>query len=464
MQLNLDYISKGIDGKILKGDKKSFIYGVETDSRQIRPGTLFFAIKGEQYDGHDFVLEAFKKGASAAVISESIDFASYPMENKAIIKVDDTLQALQDFARNYRQQFNIPVVAVTGSVGKTTTKDIITRCLSSRFDTLKTEGNFNNDIGLPLTILQLERDYQAAVFELAMRARGEIERLTKIARPTCAVITNVEPVHLETLETIENIALSKCEVLSELDSDNFAVINGDNELLVNTARVYPCKLFTFGHNKTCDFQIEKVLVENKGIQVDVRLIDKHDKFYFPIPSVKLATNVTAALAVAYLLGVDLEETKTSLAKYTPSSNRLNVIYMPEGGVVINDTYNANPVSMAAALETGKELKGKGKWIAVLGDMFELGDYEIPGHMEVGRKAVETGVNILIAVGDRAKYIARGALEAGMLPEQVHYFTSKEKSLEFLSSIYDTKDTVLFKASRGMQLETLVDELLEARRR
>jgi UDP-N-acetylmuramoyl-tripeptide--D-alanyl-D-alanine ligase len=459
MKLSLDYICQAVSGEILKGDKKTSINGITTDSRQISPGALFFALKGEQYDGHNFVLEALEKGASAAVISESIDISRIRPE-QVVIKVNDTLQALQDLAQSYRQQFNLPVIAVTGSVGKTTTKDIIASCLQSRFNTLKTEGNLNNDIGVPLTIFQLERNYQAAVLELAMRARGEIKRLAKISRPTGAVITNIEPVHLETMQTIENIALSKCEVLSELDKDNFALINGDDELLVNTAQNYSCKLFTFGRKKTCDFQIKKVTVENKGIEVDIRLIDKEDRFYFPVPSVKLAYNVAGGIAAAYLLGINIEETKTRLAKFIPSGNRLNIIYLPEGGIIINDTYNANPISMTAALETSKAIRKTGKLIAVLGDMFEMGDYEISGHMEVGRKVYETGVDILVAVGERAEHIAKGAIEAGMPSEQVYHFASKPEGLELLLKIHSTRDTILFKASRGMEFETLVSDMFK----
>lgn len=462
MILSLDYISQTVNGEIVKGDGKGHIYSVTTDSRQLSPKSLFIALIGEKYNGHDFVFEALEKGASAAIISETIKNFKNIQKDRAVIRVDDTLQALQDLARGYREQFNIPVIAVTGSVGKTTTKDIIAACLSPFYNTLKTEGNLNNDIGLPLTILRLKGGYQAAVLELAMRGLGEIERLTRVSRPTCAVITNIEPVHLETMGSIENIALAKCEVLTELGADNFALIDGDNELLIETARNknFACQLYTFGYQQNCDFQIKKVAVEKRGIKIDMRLMDKEDQFFFPVPSVKLATNVASALAVIHLLGFDTQKTKTPLAKFTPSGNRLNIIYLPEGGIIINDTYNANPISMAAALETSRALKSDGKLIAVLGDMFEMGYYEAAGHQEVGEKAFDSGVDILVAIGERARYIAKGATKAGMPPQNVYHFSSKPESLKLLKSISGKKDTVLFKASRGMEFETLVKEWLD----
>ncbi len=456
----MDFVAKSVAGKILFGNKENFVYGIETDSRNIKQGDLFFALKGQVYDGHAFVLEALNKGAVAAVISELINYPRGSLTGKSLILVDDTLQALQRLAGSYRQRFDIPVVAVTGSVGKTTTKDIIALCLEPRFKTLKTYGNMNNEIGLPLTVLKLEKEHQAAVLELAMRAKGEIRRLAEIAQPTCAVISNIEAVHLENLKSLENIALSKCEVLEKLSTRHFAVINGDSDILLKIAEQYPCRKYTFGYKEDSDFRIVDVKVNNKGIDIKARLVDVVEDFHFPVPSLKLAGNVISAIAVAFMLGVEIDKIKSSLQEYKPSGYRLNMINFPEGGVIINDTYNANPVSMAAALETVKELRGQGKIVAVLGDMFELGKYEVPGHIEIGKKAAETGVDILLAIGERAKYIAQGALEAGMLPAQIHHFESKEDSIEYLTSIFEKKDTFLFKASRGMQMETLVEELIQ----
>lgn len=456
MHADIGFICNSVNGRLILNNSTSIINGVETDSRYVKAGTLFFALKGEKHDGHDFVVQAFKNGAEAAVISKNIAYEAATFEGKSLIKVEDTLQALQDFARAYRSLYNIPVIAVTGSVGKTTTRDIIACCLQSSFITLKTEANYNNDIGLPLTILKLNDKHQAAVVEMAMRGLGEIERLAKIARPTCAVISNIEPVHLETLGTLGNIAQAKCEVLAELNKDSFAVINGDNNLLLRTANKYPCRKYTFGYNEGCDFQVVDVCLKEKGIIMTARLLESKQEFYFPVPSVRLAGNVISAVAVATLLGVNIDKIRSGLSDYKASGNRLNIMQVTEGGIIINDTYNANPVSMAAALETGKGLAGSNNFIAVLGDMYELGAYEVPGHIEVGKKAAATGVDVLIAVGERARHIARGALEAGMPENRVLYFASKAAALEYLCNSAKRSDTVLFKASRGMKLETMVD--------
>ncbi|NLB89532.1 MAG: UDP-N-acetylmuramoyl-tripeptide--D-alanyl-D-alanine ligase, partial [Syntrophomonadaceae bacterium] len=234
-ELTLDFIVHSCQGEKL-GTSNPIINKIATDSRQeMNSHTLFIALKGENHDGHKFIQDAFNKGACAAIVSDKNTLDIDKLENKSIIVVDDTLSALQRIAKSYRQQFAIPIVAITGSVGKTTTKEILSSLLNGTFNTLYTEGNFNNDIGLPLTIFRMEEYHEAAVVEVAMRARGEISRLVDIARPSCAIITNVEPVHLETLGSIENIAKAKCEVLETLTNEDFAIINGDNDLLIEIA-------------------------------------------------------------------------------------------------------------------------------------------------------------------------------------------------------------------------------------
>jgi len=311
--------------------------------------------------------------------------------------------------------------------------------------------------------MELEPEHQVAVLELAMRAPGEIARLANIARPNCALITNVAAVHLETMGSIEEIAKAKCEVLAELDSSGFAMLNGDNEELLKAASIYGCKKYSFGYSPLCDFHIKKVNVERLGIAIEVRLLDKDETLWFPLPTSRLAGNVVSAAAIAFLLGVEIQDIKDGLAQYLPSGNRLRIIPLDGGGMIINDSYNANPLSMAAALETGCELRGDGKWVAVLGDMFELGDYETAGHQEVGRIAAENGVEVLLAIGERARFIAQGAEDAGMSRDQIHYFASKEQGVEFLRHNIDKRDTVLFKASRGMGLESMVSDLLQSLR-
>lgn len=456
MQLTLGYINETTGGQLVRGQDQMIITGVTTDSRQVKPGDVFFALRGENFDGHDYVKQAFVQGAAAAVISDKVkqNFDEY---NQGVILVEDTLQALQDLAADWRQQFAIPLIAITGSVGKTTTRDIMSAVLSTRWTTLTTEHNYNNDIGLPLTLLRLDAKHQTAVVEMAMRGPGEILRLARIARPTAAIITNVEPVHLETLGSLENIARAKCEILSSVQ--DFAVINGDNHLLRKEAAEYSCPCYTFGYNEDCDFRILKAEVRKRQLNITVRLLKEEVSFEFAIPAAKLAGNIVAAAAVGYLYGMSADQILMGLQQYKPTGNRLNISPLSEGGVLINDTYNANPVSMAAALEAGRELAGNSQFVAVLGDMYELGDYEIKGHQEVGAKAAQVGVDLLITVGSKGYLIAEEAQNCGLASNKVYHFLEKEDSINFLRSRVSKQDTVLFKASRGMRLETLIQDWL-----
>lgn len=469
MNLSLECICSATGGKLLRGDPASIVNSVSVDSRTLNPGAAFFALVGQNSDGHDYINQARQKGAAAVCVSQDIwesgtliipGANSVAVSNSGcgIIRVPDTLQALQDLARNYRRSFNIPVVGVTGSVGKTTTKDLIALCLQGCFNTLKSSGNYNNDIGLPLSLLQLEDSHQIAVVEMAMRDRGEIARLARISLPTCAVITNVEKVHLETLHSLENIARAKCEILAEMDPHGFALINGDCPLLVEESRTYPIKLYMFGRHPDCHFQIQSLETGENGITIRVRLLNQVEEFIFPLPAARLAGNVLAAVAMAFLLGVPPEVCRRQLLQYRPEGKRLHIIRPPGGGIIIDDTYNANPLSVTAALECGRELPGSGKWVAVLGDMFELGENQTAGHMEVGRQAAVNQVDHLIAVGERAQYIARGAEEAGLPAQRIHYFPAKAEALSCLRELLGPEDKVLFKASRGMQFETLIGDL------
>ncbi|MEQ8200144.1 MAG: UDP-N-acetylmuramoyl-tripeptide--D-alanyl-D-alanine ligase [Syntrophomonadaceae bacterium] len=453
MRLSLKYIVESAKGVLLCGDVNSWIEGVSTDSRHYAPGQVFFALKGDKFDGHDYVNDLIKSGATAVVVSRP-DKATLGTDS-AVILVGDTLEALQSLAASYRSQFDIPIVAVTGSVGKTTTKDILAACLSPVFVTLKTPGNFNNEIGLPLTLLDCEASHQAAVVELAMRASGEITRLASILRPTHAIITNVEPVHLETMGSLENIASAKCEVLEFIPRDKFALINGDNHYLVDAARKYPCVKHTFGYNDDCDVQIIQIERAGPGIMVSLGLWGQIHDFSFPLPAPQLVANLAAAVGCAFLLGVSPAMIDQGLKSYRTAENRLNIIDLPEGGAVIDDTYNANPVSMTAAIEICREISGIRRAVAILGDMLELGDYEIEGHLLVGRRAAELNMDLVVTIGEKAAYIAQGAIEAGLPAQRVMSFKQRDRALEWLKLNVSRRDVVLFKGSRGMRLEEIL---------
>jgi UDP-N-acetylmuramoyl-tripeptide--D-alanyl-D-alanine ligase len=458
MRLDLDFVVDSVDGILMAGGQHGWVEGINTDSRKVKPGDLFFALQGENFDGHDYIARAWQAGAAAVVVSKTVEVPSGD-ETGAIIMVADTLKALQNLARRYRQLFAIPVVAVTGSVGKTTTKDMLADCLAPIYKTLKTPGNYNNEIGLPLTILSMNEQHQAAVVELAMRAPGEIYHLAGIVRPTFAIITNIEPVHLETMSSMESIAQAKCEVLEFIAKDKFALINGDNELLIKTASRYPSPRYTFGYSNDCDFQVVRAENNGTGINVGLNMQGNIEDFFCPVPARRLAVNLAAVAGMAYMMGISLENIKKGLSQYEPSGNRLNIIKLPTGGAVIDDTYNANPLSMMAALEVCKDISAGRKTVAVLGDMLELGNYEIDGHFQVGKRVAELNLDILVTIGQRASYIGQGALLNGMPKARIKHYQSREESLPWLKEHIGQQEVVLFKGSRGMQLEKLVESWL-----
>jgi len=457
MNLQLDFIIDSVKGQLLSGSCSS-ISRVSTDSRQITPGTLFVALKGERFDGHDFLINAIGAGASAVLVSERN--SRLPSEYRAaVILVDDTLLALQNLAASYRQLFSLPVIAITGSVGKTTTKDILADCLASRFRTLKTQGNFNNEIGLPMTLFDLQPEHQAAVLEMGMRAPGQIHHLASLLDPDYAIITNVEPVHLETMGTLENIARAKCEVLEFINKDGFALLNGDSELLMRTVGSYDCQKYYFGYKDGNDIQIMSLVNDGAGIQVKLKLFSDEGEYYLPLPVSQLALNLAAAAGMAYLLGVGSNEIKASLKDFQPGGNRMNIIPLEAGGVLIDDSYNANPVSVIAALEACQQISRGRIKVAVLGDMLELGSYEKEGHFKAGQKAAEVGIDILVTIGKLAQYYREGAIERGMEASRTYHFDTREAALEWLKLHVSAADVVLIKASRGMHLDKLAQALI-----
>lgn len=456
MALSLGYVKEVTGGELVRGAEQMAITGIATDSRQVGSGEIFFALAGDKFDGHDYVEQTFAQGAAAAVVSR-LDRNKMYGDQEGLILVTDTIQALQDLAGAWRKKFDLPLIAITGSVGKTTTRDILSAILSTRWPTLTTQANYNNEIGLPLTLLRLGSEHQAAVVELAMRGSGEIRRLTQITQPTAAIITNVEQVHLETLGSLENIAQAKCEILESIR--DFAVINGDDPCLAEAAADYTCPRYTFGYNESCDFRLLKVGLRNQKLNIRARLKQAEADFEFAIPARQLAGNVLAAIAVAYLYGFRVEEINRGLSQYRPTGNRLNITDLDQGGILINDTYNANPVSMVAALEVGREIAEGNRFVAILGDMYELGDYEEKGHRKVGAKAAQLGVDLLVTIGAKGRLISEEARKCGLSLGSIYHFPVKEDSVLFIRSQISKRDTVLFKASRGMQLETLIDDWL-----
>lgn len=433
--------------------------GVSIDSRTIGEGELFFAVKGDRFDGHDFVGEALDRGAVGAVVSRSRfgrDFHLFQGEKPAI-PVQDTIFALQELAKHYRSKFDLPVVAVTGTNGKTTTKDMIAAVLSRKYKVLKTEGNFNNHIGLPLTVLNLEAKHQVAAIEMGMSGFGEIRRLSKVSDPTMGVLTNVGPAHLEFFGSVERIAAAKAELLEYLTEPRVAVLNADDDLVMRHKEKVGGKIVTFGMEKEADVRgiymgnyakLGSRFRVNGGLEICLRLLGKHNVY-----------NSLAAVAVGREFGVREQDIKAALEQIQASPMRMEWVEMAGVGV-INDAYNANPISVKMALETLTETKGDGKRIAILGDMLELGEAGLQAHRRIGKVVATLGIDYLLSFSQLSKFMADGAIESGMARDRVDHFVDKGELIERIGELVAPGDIILVKGSRKMRLEEVVEGLKE----
>jgi UDP-N-acetylmuramoyl-tripeptide--D-alanyl-D-alanine ligase len=441
----------------LKGNPEATITGVSHDSRRVHPGDLFVAIRGERVDGHAFLPAALAAGAVAALIEQEMP-GSVP-EGKALIRVADTASALLALGAWYRNSFAVRTVAITGSTGKTTTKDLTAAVLGTRYSTLKNEGNLNTEIGLPLTLFNLEGHHDVAVVELAMRGLGQIARLAQAARPEVGVITNIGHAHIEILGSQENIARAKGELLEALPPDGLAVLNGDDTWVRSQAAKSRARAVYFGLGEGTDFRAEGVEpVGTEGVRFKVSGPCGTGEVFVPLPGRFTALNALAAIAVGHYFGLSLEEMCSGLEAFRPSAMRLNLTRRPDGVLIIDDSYNANPTSMRGALETLKDVAGHRRKVAILGDMLELGEYGLDAHREIGRLAAEVGVDCLITAGPLSVHLAEAARTEGLPAAQVLICQDARAAAEAARQAVRPGDVVLVKASRGMHFEEVVAAL------
>ncbi len=451
--LKIKDIVKACKGELVVGDPETKIKGVSTDTRTLSSGDLFFALTGENSDGHKFLADALLKGAAGIVVSKKVEARCLT------IRVDDTLRALGDLAADYRSRFEPTLVGVTGSVGKTTTKEMIAAVLAPLGPVLKNQGNFNNEIGLPITLLGLASRHKAAVVEMAMRGPGQIEYLANIARPHIGVITNIHMSHIEYLGSIEAIADAKGELLDVLPKDGAAVLNADDAFFDALSRRSNAKIISFGESDRADVRAFSVGLDSRGCcQFKVATPSGEFDVEIPVPGEHNIKDALAAIAVGEFLGISHEDMQNALAKYKPPEKRSNVIPTRQGVVVVDDTYNASPASMISALKTLSMMEG-GRKIAVLGDMLELGEHALSAHMEVGAAVYESGVDMLFTAGQLGKLIARGAIDAGMPVANVNEFDDSWQVARELPRKLLEQDVVLVKGSRSMRMERVVEGLL-----
>lgn len=437
-------------GKICSATFGGDFTGICTDTRKIKSGDLFIPLVGENFDGHDFIDQAVKNGAIGVLSSRP---NSVVPPNISLIVVDDTLMALQRLARFHRQRFNIPIVAITGSNGKTTTKDMTAAILSSRLNVLKTEANYNNEIGLPLTLLQLTERHEVAVVEMGMRGAGQIRQLAAIALPTIAVITNVGETHIELLGSIESIAAAKAELLEVIPQSGLTILNADDHYVREMAKQV--------HSRVTLFGLEQGNVRADHIQATVQGMNfkcytSQGDFSAEIPTAGRHNvyNALAAIAVGIEVGLKFEDIHCGLSTFNASPMRLHIETMGDY-MIINDAYNASPASMMAAIDTLVEV-AKGRKVAVLGDMLELGDIGVEAHRRIGEKLAQCHVEAVVTVGSLAYHIAQAAIDHGIAAVAC---CSHEQASEALRKMIRPCDTILIKGSRGMKMENMVKMFL-----
>ena len=458
--LTVEDILKVTKGKLIIGNEKLECENFSRDTRNIQKGDTYIAIKGEKFDGNIFWKDAFKNGADCVIVQD-IEFSNEDLkdfENKTIIKVEDTMQALYEIASYKREINNIPVVAITGSVGKTSTKDMIASVVSQKYKTLKTIGNNNNNIGLPFTILRL-KDEEIMILEMGMNHFGEIHLLSNIAKPNICVITNIGTSHIGNLGSKENILKAKLEILDGADNPTI-IINNDDELLHKwyLENKDSRKIITYGIENKSDIMAKDMILEQEKSTYKCNIDGKEIDVEVPIAGRHFVLNSLCATTVGIALNIDINKIITGIKNVELTKKRMD-IKETNGIKVINDAYNASPEAMKASLDYLSSFKNNRK-IAVLGDMFELGEYAEKLHRLVGEEVYKNNIDILVCAGGNAKLIADEALKNGMKKENIHYFEEKDKILKVLKNVVKPGDVVLFKASNGMKFYELADRFID----
>ncbi len=451
--INNEFILQSTDGELISGNTGIEYLGISIDSRRIKNNDLFIAIKGENHDGHYFIKEALDNGAAGAVIEQlPADLNNYG--TKCIIKVRSTIIALGQLANSWRKKFsNLKVICITGSNGKTTTKEMAYSILSVKNETLKNSGNLNNQIGLPLTLLKLGKQHKICITEIGMNDFGEIRYLTDIAEPDIGTITNVGRAHLENLLTVEGVAKAKGELVERFNQQNTFIINSDDKNITGLAAKVDCNKIMYSmENKNAEIHAENIVNENlesikfnivindQSVPIKIKGIGKHN-----------VMNALCAAGIAHSLGYSQDEIKEGFESYKPVDMRLEIIDTPHGFKIINDSYNANPDSMIRALEELSSLKNNNKIIAVLGDMLELGEYSSSEHMNIGEYIKTLCIDMVITYGDLSKNINK-SLNSKI--ENLHVDTH-EQAAQLLIENAGATDIVLLKGSRGMKMENTI---------
>jgi len=453
------------EGELLTGSHSKVANDIVVDSRHAAPGCVYVAFVGERADGHDFCTKAIEAGARVLLVSRAADelaetLAAARARDVAVIRVDDALHAVQELAAYHRSRLHCAVVGVTGSTGKTTTKDFLDAVLSTALRVVSTEGNRNNELGVPLTILRAGTETDVLVVEMGMRGVGQIARLAQIARPTLALITNVGTSHIEILGSEEAVVRAKGELVEALSSEDAAFLNGDDAHCDEIASLSAAPVTRYGLSEHCEVRAENIELDAEShASFDLVSATGRVRVGLPIPGRHNVYNALSAAAVALHLGVDQHLVAKGLEYVSVTAMRMQVFVSASGVTVVNDAYNANPVSMKAAIDTLADMSTEGSRVAVLGDMAELGSLTELAHFRIGEQVARLPIDVLVTIGERARRIGEGAHAAGMPAESVHRCATVDEAVETLGNLLRAGDTVLVKASRVMGLEAVVEGIV-----
>jgi UDP-N-acetylmuramoyl-tripeptide--D-alanyl-D-alanine ligase len=452
-------VMASVGGDLRHGSGQKVFKSLGTDTRHMAEGCLFWALKGDRFDGHHFVSQAVERGAAGVVVRKDFDAAVPPDCDAVVIAVSDTLTALGDMASWWRRQYQTPVLGITGSAGKTTTKEMTAAILDRRGPTLKTQGNFNNLVGLPLTLFLLEQGHEYAVLEMGMNRAGEIARLTDIADPDVGLITNVARAHIEGLGSLEGVARAKVELLERMCPKAVAILNGDDPVLMKAASVFHRRVITFGRGPGNDVRAEQIrTLGREGITFHIR----HGKGSFPVrlkvTGFQNVFNALASAAIALCLETSEKDVAEGLSSFAGMPGRFMITPLPGGITLVDDTYNANPFSLRAAMESIKALAGDGRVVVGLGEMYELGADTVKGHREAGAMVAELKAHFFAALGDHADTMIQGAVERGFPEERAVVARDHREMEETIREAAKHGDFIFLKGSRRAGLDKVVERL------
>ncbi len=448
------------DGKLITGNENIVCKEFSKDTRTIKEGDIYIGIKGENFDGNVFWKEALDNGAIGVIVQgievDKQDIEKY--QDKVIIEVEDTLQALYKLASYKRDIYNVPVIAITGSVGKTSTKDLVSNVVVQKYKICKTIGNNNNNIGMPFTILNAPNDIEAFVLEMGMNHFGEIHLLSEIAKPTICIITNIGTSHIGNLGSRENILKAKLEILDGAKNP-YMVINNDNDLLHRWYEENKDKINikTYGINEKSDIQAKEIQLHEDGSEYQIHLNNKEEKIKVLVGGEHFVLNSLCAITVGELLNIENEDIKKGIETFSLTKNRMEVIQLKNGIKLINDAYNSSVESVKASLAYMNCVKANRR-IAVLGDILETGKFAKQLHEEIGKTVCENQVDILICSGQNAKYIAESARENGFDERNIYYFEKKDEIIDLLKQTIQAEDVIVFKASNGMRFFDIAEKI------